>query len=82
VPHKYEEDPKLANWVRSQRASSRNGKMDQERKRMLDEIGFDYNPKDKNNEENWNLQFKKLQTYYGKHGHCELVWAVMRFIFT
>jgi hypothetical protein len=24
----------------------------------------------------WNSKFKKLQDYYGKHGHCELVWAV------
>jgi hypothetical protein len=24
----------------------------------------------------WNIMFKKLQDYYGKHGHCELFWAV------
>jgi hypothetical protein len=35
--------------------------MDAERKRRLDEIGFDSNPQKKANEENWNLQFKRLR---------------------
>jgi hypothetical protein len=26
----------------------------------------------------WNSKFKKLRDYYGKHGHCELCWAVDR----
>jgi hypothetical protein len=79
----HKKDLALCNWVGNQRTSSRNGKLDPERKMRLDEIGFDFNHKgkDKTNEENWNLQFKKLQDYYGKHGHCELVWAVNRFIF-
>jgi hypothetical protein len=52
--------------------------MDFERKVKLDEIGFEFSVQDKSNEENWNLQFKKLQDYYGKHGHCESFWAVDR----
>jgi hypothetical protein len=48
---------------------------------MLDEIGFDFNPKGKANEENWNLQFKRLQDYNGKQGHCELFWDADRFTF-
>jgi hypothetical protein len=81
VPQGYEEEPKLGDWVNNQRSCFKNGKMDPERKRRLDEIGFDFNPKEKTNEENWNLQFKKLRGYYGKHGHCELFWAVDRFTF-
>jgi hypothetical protein len=45
--------------------------MDPERKRMFDEIDFDFNPKDKANEEYWNSQFKRLQDYKRKHGNCE-----------
>jgi hypothetical protein len=30
-------------------------------------------------EAGWNLQFKKLQDYYEKHGHCKLFCAVDRF---
>jgi hypothetical protein len=51
--------------------------MDQERKRMLDEIGFDeisfnFKARPTKETEYWNLLFKKLQDYYEEHGHCEL----------
>jgi hypothetical protein len=83
VPHGYEEDPKLVKWVENQRSYFRIGTMDPERKIRLEEIGFDFNPKPKRklNEEKWNLHFKKLLDYSGKHGHCELLWAVDRFTF-
>jgi hypothetical protein len=81
VPRKYKEDPKLANWISTQRTFFKNGRMILERQRMLYEIGFDFNPKDNANEEKWSLQFKRLRDYYGKHGHCELCWAVDRFTF-
>jgi hypothetical protein len=29
----------------------------------------------------WNLKFKKLRDYCGKHGDCELSWDVHRFTF-
>jgi hypothetical protein len=51
--------------------------MDQEQKRRLDEIGFVFS----NHKEKWNLQLKKLQDYYKKHGHCELLWDADRFSF-
>jgi hypothetical protein len=79
VPHKYKEDPSLGIWVRTQRALFKAGTLDQERKRTIDEIGFDFNPKGL--EDIWNLQFKKLRDYYEKHGHCELFWPVDRFVF-
>jgi hypothetical protein len=44
VPHGYEEDPKLGTWVYTQRVHFKNGKLDHERKRMLDEISFDFKP--------------------------------------
>jgi hypothetical protein len=48
---------------------------------MLDEIGFAFTPTSDNVNE-WNLQFKKLRDYYGKHGHCEICCAVLdRFTF-
>jgi hypothetical protein len=74
----YEEDESLGNWVYTQRRLFKTGKMDPERKMRLDEIGFGF---DKADEENWNLQFKRLLDYYEKHGHCELFWTVNRFIF-
>jgi hypothetical protein len=38
--------------------------MSQERKRMLDEIGFEFNRMDRA----WNLQFEELREYYENHG--------------
>jgi hypothetical protein len=81
MPRGYDEDPNLGVWVSTQRRVFKNGKLDQERKGMLDEIGFDFNPMDKEKEKRWNLQFMKLQDYVGKYGHCELMWAVDRFTF-
>jgi hypothetical protein len=78
VPQKYSLDTQLGTWVDKQRAVFRKGKMDPERKAKLDEIGFEFSVQDKVNEECWNLQFKKLQDYYEKHGQCELFWAVNR----
>jgi hypothetical protein len=77
VLQKYKDDSPLAEWINKQRTYFKHGKMDPERKRRLDEIGFDFKHKDKANEI-WNLQVKKLRDFYGKHGHCELFWAVDR----
>jgi hypothetical protein len=56
--------------------------MDPERKGKLNEIDFEFNLKAMKDEENWNLQFKKLRDYDETHGHCELFWAVDCFAFT
>jgi hypothetical protein len=55
--------------------------MNLEQEKRLDKIEFDFNLKVMTDEEDWNLQFKKLSDYYEKHGHCELLWAVDRFTF-
>jgi hypothetical protein len=64
VQRRYQEDPKLGRWVTRQRTFFRKCKLDHERKRMLDEIGFEFNRKGSA----WNLQFEKLREYYEKHG--------------
>ena len=40
VPTKYKANPKLANWVHKQRTLYRNNKMTEERKQLLDSVGF------------------------------------------
>jgi hypothetical protein len=40
VPKTCKENPSLGRWVANQRARFKKGRMDQERKRRLDEIGF------------------------------------------
>jgi hypothetical protein len=81
VTQRYSIDPQLSLWVKKQRFLFKKGRMDFERKAKLDEIGFEFSVRDKVDEETWNLQFKKLQDFYGNNGHCELIWAVGRFTF-
>jgi hypothetical protein len=77
VPFRYKENPRLGGWVDKQRTLFKIGKINQEQKEKLDEIGFVFSAHGKN----WNVQFQKLRDYYGTHGHCELFWAVERFTF-
>ena len=42
VPNRYKEDPKLGRWVDNQRVASRKKKMTEERKRLLNSIGFEW----------------------------------------
>jgi hypothetical protein len=81
VPKTYKEDPSLGRWVYAQHTRFKAGKLDPERKRMIDEIGLAFNSTGMTNKENWNLQFQKLRDYNEKHGHCEFFWAVDRFSF-
>jgi hypothetical protein len=78
APRRYKEDQQLNNWVSKQRERFKNGIIGSERKRMLDEIGFDFNP-DKARKINWNFEFDRLCQFKNDHGHCELFWAVDRF---
>jgi hypothetical protein len=73
VPQNYSLDPQLGHWVQKQRDIFQNGTLDFERKAKLEKIGFEFSGRGKVNEENWNLQFKKLQDYHRQHGHCELI---------
>jgi hypothetical protein len=81
VPQKYKENPTLGVWVNNQRTCFKSGKSDPERKRMLVEIGFDFNLKSMRNEDIWDFQLQKLHGYYEKHGHCELFSVPYRFTF-
>jgi hypothetical protein len=81
VPQKYSLDPKLGRWVYAQHTRFKAGKLDPERKRMLDEICYQFNAKVQENKKSWNLQFQKLHDYYERRGHCELFWAVDAFTF-
>jgi hypothetical protein len=68
----YNTDQSLGTWVNKQRSRKHN--LNLEHKRRLEEIDFDLNPRAAIDEQ----KFKKLFDYHGKHGHCELVWAVDR----
>jgi hypothetical protein len=72
VPHTYERNAPLAQWVKRQRyqyklkLEGKRSTLSDERVRLLNKIGFIWNSHDAVWEERWNelLQYKRL------HGHC------------
>jgi uncharacterized protein YbgA (DUF1722 family) len=72
VPHRYEQDESLGNWVGYQR--SRN--CQQYRKDLLDEIGFAWKGegvrKTTYNDKIWHQKYERLVQFKRKHGHCRV----------
>ena len=68
VPPAWEEHPQLGNWVSIQRAFERNARLSAERKRRLDELGFDWAPRDFA----WEVMFAELKRYKELFGNCEV----------
>jgi hypothetical protein len=73
VPKVFEQDKSLGNWVRRQLTFNTKNKMRQDRKELLDEIGFvwkadatQFKPDDKL----WSQQYEKLVEFKRKKGHC------------
>jgi hypothetical protein len=72
VSQRYERDKSLGRWVGDQRKFHNNNKLRQDRKRILDEIGFVWkdDPGFKSDDNQWHQQCKKLLEYKRKSGHC------------
>jgi hypothetical protein len=73
VPSKYSANPKLGNWVLTQRITHRldqegnPGSMPAERIRALDAVGFDWGP---NQTDSWSVRFQQLCEFKAQFGHC------------
>ncbi|MDB4524163.1 Helicase associated domain protein [Akkermansiaceae bacterium] len=65
VPRSFE-DEQLATWVNSQRRYKKSGKLDPNKIKSLDEIGFVWGPFEKI----WEINFQKLVAYKEEHGDC------------
>ena len=68
VPQKWSKDMKLARWVSAQRQEKSEGKITEERLRLLDGIGFEWN----RGKPDWEHRFQQLVEYKNKHGHCDI----------
>lgn len=73
VPTKYSEDRQLGTWVRNQRLAGRKGKMSEERKLKLNDIGFIWitTSRDRNTA-TWEEMFLRLVEYKKKHGSANV----------
>jgi len=66
VPNKFNKDPKLGTWVNTQRISYKKKRITEERKRLLNSIGFAWNKND-NNDARWEKMYQHLVAYRTKH---------------
>jgi hypothetical protein len=64
VPQRWEQDPSLGKWVRRQRHPKACRLVSQ--RKLLNEIGFDWDPLDTT----WHEQYSKLLAYKQKFGDC------------
>lgn len=72
VPDEWPDDPKLARWVRTQRAQQSSGKLSSQRIERLETLGFDWQlARDVGEYErrSWEQMFAKLQHYRETHGN-------------
>ena len=67
VPQRHEQDKPLGQWVRKQRKNQTNNILPQNRKDLLDDIGFIWRVQA---DENWLLQYQKLVEFKRTSGHC------------
>jgi len=67
VPYAWKEDPKLANWVPTQRSTRK----EEDRIDLLNYIGFDWNPL----QAAWMEMYGRLLSFKKKHGTTCVPWA-------
>jgi len=68
VPKCWEENKQLATWAQNQRSDYQKGKLDKERIKRLEDIGFVWNPF----ESKWEEMFEALVEYKKEHGDCNV----------
>ncbi len=66
IPIDYPEDPSFAFWINRQR--TKKAKFSKERIARLDELGFDWDPR----ESDWNQQYELLTEFHMQNGHCNI----------
>ncbi|CAB9519613.1 helicase [Seminavis robusta] len=70
VPMEYEPDKELATWVTWHRRlvrGSRSGELKEDRKKLLDNLGFIWV-----STESWNKKYAKLVEYFNRHKHSKV----------
>ena len=73
VPRTDKENRKLARWVKTQRAVYKSGKLEEDRKHKLDNVGFDWEITRKiQYEDMWDASFAELVEFQRKNGHCNI----------
>ncbi len=67
VADRWKENPVLAKWVARQRQSRKKEALSKERVRLLDEIGFTWQHRERGT---WEDRYQELVQFKTEHGHC------------
>jgi hypothetical protein len=62
----------LGDWVRRQRVYRRRGKLSDEQIRLLDELGFAWEPWAERRAATWEIMYAALTAFRREHGHCRV----------
>jgi len=68
VPNRWPQDQSLASWVGRQRFSANKPDYPADRRRLLQALGFDWDP----HQNNWFKHYGELVEFWKKHGHCQV----------
>lgn len=71
VPGKWDENPKLGNWVNFQRYCQKSGTLHPERKQRLEEVGFNW-ISERSSQDSWGTRYEQLKAYQTRFGHCRV----------
>lgn len=69
VPHRWKDDRKLAAWVSQQRQRRKKGIITAEQVRLLDELGFTWQHRERGT---WEDRLAEVAAFKEKHGHCAI----------
>ena len=69
VPSKWKTNPKLANWVITQRERHDAGKIPDEQVRLLDKLGFSWKQREVGT---WEDRLAEVVAFKAKNGHCKI----------
>ena len=67
-PQKWASNPQLGIWVGNQRSGRRKGNLSDDQIGRLDELGFNWTPRD----DAWDDKYTLLVAYQSTHGHCNV----------
>ena len=69
VPKQYDQDPKLGEWVATQRQAYKIANFPKERASLLNSIGFDWGV---SSPSSWDVIYKRLAAYMKEHGDAKV----------
>lgn len=70
VPRGWPNNPALAEWVKTQRKTHRNGTMTQVRSELLQNLGFEFEVTGRS--PGWDVRYEQLVEFASTYGHCRV----------